>query len=251
MYVLTDDSYNYYITLDNEKIEFNNLNKIKDKENIKKIFYIYAESRYDFFDFSEFINIECLHFVLSSSFGNIHLGELNKLKYLLLSGYFSDPEEGYRMINKNIEIIDISGCPNLIYLYIMYFKNLKELKFKPLKKLCKFNIMIKNYDKLLINEYNKINIEENKKMVTEERKIINRRRVYLLAETPPKGAVEDGLYENKVDTRNGLSENGPSKENRICPKCGKYCNNSLLINIDNIDCFEQFFYNGNFTYTCC
>lgn len=254
MYVFTEDSSNYYITFDNIKVEFNSLHQIKDPENIKKLFFIYADFRYEFFDFSEFINIECLELILASSSVNINLGNLDKLKYLLIDGLFSDPEEGHRIINNNIDFIDISGCPNLIYLYIIDFKNLKEVKFIPLKKLCRFVVMIKDYNKLLINEYNKFNIQKNKESVKGNKNIISRRRIYILAETPLKGPCE-----SEEGTQYGLAESplkGPCESqegygNRTCPKCGKNCKEILLVNTDIINCFEQLFIYDNVTYTCC
>lgn len=73
-----------------------------------------------------------------------------------------------------------------------------------------------------------------------KQKIISRRRVYLLAESPLKGAVADCLRESEEGTWNGLKEtllkgtqNGLKEltRNNKCAKCNKNIDKKLLINI--------------------
>lgn len=236
-----DDEPNYYITYNDykTKIYFYNLEEIIDKDNVHSLSYrsyIYA------FDLFVFKNIVLIYLVLPR-ITNIIFGKLVKLKHLIMNGSLIDRNEDTRMTNKYLEEFDISGCPNLISINILYFRKLRNIKHELLKKLCKlkiWNTIDDNDENVIyndiINEYNRKNINETINLDKDIIPIkINRRKIYLLAETPLKGSNEEGPCEKS--------------NNRICPRCSKYINKELLLNIRYLyNLTPKYFF---LTYTCC
>jgi len=232
---------NYYINFQNESVEFENLEDIEDKNNIKFLEYRgFDESE---LDFSIFKNVVKLYIILPY-IKNIIFGNLSNLKYLYINGSVFDSDTDERIDNYFLEELNISNCHNIVYFNLLYMRNLKYIKHDLLKKLCKFNIFISFYKSEVIedfiNKYNIKNIKRYKKEINKNLKHLSRKRINLLAEFPLKGTPK-GLSEN--GTPEGLSET----DNCVCLKCGNYVKDELLINVSDIHFKHQLFR----TYTCC
>lgn len=217
-----DNDPNYYTNFKNQKVEFENLEDIENKDNVKSINYRSYED--GVLDFSIYKNLTRLYIVLPYV-KNIILKNLVKLRYLYINGSMIDYNTEYRRDNYFLEELDISTCSNIVLLNISYMRKLMNIKHDLLKKLCKINIfttVYNNYDWNIINDYNRKNIERCKKDVDKNLKCISRRRIYLLSE---------------------LAE---SQTKIVCPKCGKYTKDIYLINVSEIPFLDNFI-----TYTCC
>ena len=180
-------------------------------------------------DFNDIPNLEILYI---NSIDNIKEINLNKLINL-----------------RKLYIFDLD---NLEILHINKLSNLKEIELHNLEKLTNLNFERSRLDNLILDKLHNFKYIDGyiKKGITGKHiyrinnmlpvKVTSRRRIYLLceskvgtrnglAETPPKGPVED-VCESKVGTQNGLSE---QNSKCICGNCGRFVNSYNKLNIRN------------------
>lgn len=183
-----------YLNIDIENIEYINLencNKLKhiniNNPDLNKII---LPSNVIKLELSN-VNSKNVTLEIINLYNNINIKSLSiffNLKYAIDFSKFKDLETLVIWYNKNFinNYLDISN-------------NFKITNFNLMSCEVSYIDFPYNFD----FETNRPYINNN---IFSEKKVISRRRVYLLAETPLKGSVVDGLCESKEGTRNGLAE---------------------------------------------